>query len=137
MNSSIYNYFRKEEIDLLDDFRRRKKALLDKSTVEVLSLTKVDETNKQKKKMSNQDWKNEQLFGGIAPSDIKKIQKQNFQNLYDTPKVFTNDEIIMKENYFSYFMLDNGVTTCITTLNRVNTYYYMLSCGNFDGVISW
>lgn len=73
---------------------------------------------------------------GVSKQDLKYDYDDKYEEIIDSPKLFTKDDIILQED-FQYFMLDSGSTTKVTTLNRVNSFYFIIFAGNFNGCIAY
>jgi len=129
--------FREEELMMLEEFRKRKQE----KTL-YLNSDEEDAYHDRYKKNTHKTKNNEEIEGE-EESDKIDPKRFNKQSMADDARR-TEDKLLeerLKSLYggesFVILLLDRGVTTNVTTLNRVNHFRYLVFMGNANGVIGY
>lgn len=136
-NTAKSQQFREEELRMLEEFRQRKqeKTIYINSDEEDAyhdkykknthkTANKADNVDEEEDVMIDPKRFNKQAMAEDARRTEDKLLEERMRSLYDGES-------------FVILLLDRGVTTNVTTLNRVNHFRYLVFMGNANGVIGY
>jgi len=125
---------REEELIMLEEFRKRKQ---DKTLYLDSDDEGAEKVPKKKPRKTGFEEEEDAAKKVIDPKrftrdalaqDVKKMNEEKIKETFRT--------LYAKES-FMILLLERGVTTLVTTLNRVNHFRYLVYMGNCNGVIGY